>query len=504
MKKIKQNSLIVSCQAEEGEPLYGKETMLKMALAAKIGGADAIRTLYPDVVEEIKKHIDLPIIGLTKNRNFKGAFITTTKKDIEELAKAGTDFVALDCTRRERPEPLEELFIYIRTKYPEIGIVADIADISDVENIIRLKPDYIATTLSGYTDYSIGRPTPDLDLISDIVKITKIPVIAEGNYTYPYQVRKAIIKGAYAVTVGSAITRPQIITKIFKDHLRDLENKDLQAVGIDIGGTWTRGVLVDRFGQILRKEKLRTANKGETVIVNMLSLIKNLKTEDTNFIGIATGGKINFEKGIVEFSTDLIPDWQGVNIADLVEDEFNIRPKVDNDANCASYCQHFKTKENNLLMITVGTGLGGGIVMNGEVIRGVRGSGGEIGHIIFPGNNNKCSCGKTGCVETILSGKYLKENIYEKEYSREVLEKIDNYSKTMAWLIDSVKTTIGFEKCYLGGVLPNYGEIMLSNIKRSYQEINTIEDPNFINYSLLGEYAGAIGAALLSYQKGEA
>jgi len=498
MKKLKKNALIVSCQAEEGEPLFGNSTMVKMAIAAQMGGADAIRTLSPHMVEEIKKVIDLPIIGITKNRNLKGAFITVTEKDIEDLARAKADFIALDCTRRERPQPLPELFSYLNNKYPDIGIIADIGDLEDVKNVIPLRPDYIATTLSGYTDYTRDRPRPDLDLISEIIKITDIPVIAEGNYSTPQQARIAILRGAHAVTVGAAITRPQVITRNFKDYLTDFGDDDLSAVGIDIGGTWTRGVLIDRWGEIKTSRKIRTAPRGCEIISNMLSVIKDLKTEATHFIGIGSGGKINFKTGTVEFSTELIPDWKGVRIADIVEQEFHIRPTVDNDANCAAYFQHFTTKENNLLMITVGTGLGGGIINKGNILRGTKGGGGEIGHIIYPGNTKQCTCGKVGCVETLLSGRYLRENIHGKE-GKLALENITEYSKIMAWLIDTARTTLDFEKCYLGGVIPGYGEELLGSIRKSYEQIRKGESGEFIQYSRSGEFGGARGAALLSF-----
>ena len=288
-----------------------------------------------------------------------------------------------------------------------------------------------------------------MDLISEIIKITDIPVIAEGNYSTPQQARIAILRGAHAVTVGAAITRPQVITRNFKDYLTDFGDDDLSAVGIDIGGTWTRGVLIDRWGEIKTSRKIRTAPRGYEIISNMLSVIKDLKTEATHFIGIGSGGKINFKTGTVEFSTELIPDWKGVRIADIVEQEFHIRPTVDNDANCAAYFQHCTTKENNLLMITVGTGLGGGIINKGNILRGTKGGGGEIGHIIYPGNTKQCTCGKVGCVETLLSGRYLRENIQEKE-GKLALENITDYSQVMAWLIDTTRTTLDFEKCYLG------------------------------------------------------
>ncbi|HBT50750.1 MAG TPA: hypothetical protein DEA49_01355, partial [Petrotoga sp.] len=129
------------------------------------------------------------------------------------------------------------------------------------------------------------------------------------------------------------------------------------------------------------------------------------------------------------------------------------------------------------------------------------GGGGEIGHIVYPGNNKRCTCGKVGCVETLLSGRYLREKVYEK--NNEIsLNNIKDYAKVMAWLIDTVKTTVDFEKCYLGGVIPKYGEKVLKEIRSSYEKIRN-ESGEFIEFSQLGEFAGARGSAILSFQKGE-
>ncbi len=215
MKKF-YKGIIVSCQAFEGEPLYADYSMARMALSALEGGAKGIRANGIRDIKQIREVTDVPIIGLYKD-HLKGydVFITPTSTHALEVLEAGADIVALDCTDRKRPESLENIFIKIREKYPEKLIMADIATFHDAENILKLKPDIFATTLSSYTEETVSRPKPDLELLKNLVDELDIPVVAEGNYWEPEEVVNALNLGACAVTVGSAITRPQLITKRF-------------------------------------------------------------------------------------------------------------------------------------------------------------------------------------------------------------------------------------------------------------------------------------------------
>jgi N-acylglucosamine-6-phosphate 2-epimerase len=215
MKKF-YKGIIVSCQAFEGEPLYADYSMARMALSALDGGAKGIRTNGIRDIKQIREVTDVPIIGLYKDY-LKGydVFITPTSTHALEVLEAGADIVAFDCTDRKRPEPLENIFVKIREKFPEKLIMADIASFHDAENILKLRPDILATTLSSYTEETVSRPKPDLELLKKLVDKFNVPVVAEGNYWEPEEVVKALDLGAYAVTVGSAITRPHLITKRF-------------------------------------------------------------------------------------------------------------------------------------------------------------------------------------------------------------------------------------------------------------------------------------------------
>ena len=207
--------LIVSCQALEDEPLFGSDVMVKMATAAKIGGAVAIRANSPDDVRAIKEAVNLPVIGLYKDGT-EGVYITPTYEHVRAIAEAGADVIALDCTNRPRPDgvSLQDLMRRIQDEL-NISILADISTLEEATTAAHLGVDFVAPTLSGYTAYSPQSDKPDFDLLKQMVEKLDIPVIAEGRIHTPEQARQALEMGAWSVTVGSAITRPRTITARF-------------------------------------------------------------------------------------------------------------------------------------------------------------------------------------------------------------------------------------------------------------------------------------------------
>lgn len=219
------NGLIVSCQALEDEPLHSSYIMGKMALAAKKGGAVGIRANSKEDIAEIKKMVDLPIIGIVK-RNYKdfNVYITPTMKEIDELVEVGVDIVAIDATNRERPygKSLGNFVKDIREKYPNIILMADISNFEEAIKAEKLGFDIIATTLVGYTEYSREESIDknDFDFLKKIITNVNIPVIAEGKIDTPQKAKRCLELGTHSVVVGSAITRPQIITKKFVDEIK--------------------------------------------------------------------------------------------------------------------------------------------------------------------------------------------------------------------------------------------------------------------------------------------
>lgn len=206
--------LIVSCQALEDEPLHGSHIMARMALAAKVGGAAAIRANSPEDVRAIRAMVDLPLIGLYKDGD-SGVYITPTVDHALQVADAGADIVALDATARPRPngDTLEAQIAAVHSRGKLV--LADVSTLDEALAAQALGADLAAPTLSGYTDYSPQLEGPDYALIQMMVRHLSIPVIAEGRVRTPEEARLALEYGAAAVVVGSAITRPQVITEQF-------------------------------------------------------------------------------------------------------------------------------------------------------------------------------------------------------------------------------------------------------------------------------------------------
>lgn len=211
--------LIVSCQAVKGEPLYGLGIMKYFARAAVEGGAVGIRANYVEDILDIKSEVSVPIIGIIK-REYEGSdvYITPTLKEVKELLTTGVDAIALDATKRARPngESLEDLVKYIRRNSPKTEIMADCSAFEEAENAARLGFDYIGTTMRGYTEYTKGIEIPDIGFITELVKaFPNVKIIAEGGIWERGQLEKVWETGVYAVVIGSAITRPRDITKRF-------------------------------------------------------------------------------------------------------------------------------------------------------------------------------------------------------------------------------------------------------------------------------------------------
>lgn len=218
MSKFEQvkGKLIVSCQALPDEPLHSSYIMGRMAYAAFVGGASGIRANTVADIKEIKTTVDLPIIGIIKHQyGDNNVYITPTMAEVDELMTEGVDVIAIDGTKRERPDgrTLEDLMKEVKAKYPNQLFMADISCVEEAVECERLGFDMVGTTLVGYTEYTKGNDP--LTELAKVVAAVKIPVVGEGNLDTPAKAKKALEIGAYTVVVGGAITRPQQITRKF-------------------------------------------------------------------------------------------------------------------------------------------------------------------------------------------------------------------------------------------------------------------------------------------------
>lgn len=229
MAHIKEGSLIISCQAVQGEPLYGYNIMHLMAKAAREGGADAIRCNYVSDINSIKQEVDLPTIGIIKAvYPNSSVYITPTLKEVQALLdETDTEVVALDATLRARPngEKLEDLVAYIREHKPQVEIMADISDMEEAKWADSLGFDYIGCTMRSYTESTKGISIPDYDFIAEMVQTLHAKVIAEGGIWEAEQLKRVWGAHPYAVVIGSAVTRPKDITARFRKVTDEAQNR---------------------------------------------------------------------------------------------------------------------------------------------------------------------------------------------------------------------------------------------------------------------------------------
>ena len=217
LNKIK-GGLIVSCQALKTEPLYDSYIMSKMAWAAYLGGAVGIRANTVVDIKAIKEKVDLPVIGIIKEEYpDSDVYITPTMKEIDALVEIKCEIIALDATRRVRPNGVElkDFFTEVRAKYPNQLFMADTSCFEEGELAEGLGFDLIGTTMAGYTPYTKGRALPDLELIREYRKRLSTPIIAEGGIWTPDDLVNVYKAGAFSAVCGTAITRPMDITKRF-------------------------------------------------------------------------------------------------------------------------------------------------------------------------------------------------------------------------------------------------------------------------------------------------
>ncbi len=225
IEQLKQG-VIVLCHAEGDEPFNFPDYIAAFARAAEMGGAAGIRVQGVDNVRSVRKAVNLPIIGIIRGSYPDGwALITPEVSDVVDLAEAGADLVALDATRRVRPNGMDGMsFLNLVRRRTDVPIIADISTLEEGIRASELGADLIATTLSGYTPLTedLADDYPDFNLIERLTAEIQTPILAEGRIWSPSEAAHAIKCGAYAVVVGSAITRPRVITQRFAEVLKNL------------------------------------------------------------------------------------------------------------------------------------------------------------------------------------------------------------------------------------------------------------------------------------------
>ena len=310
-------------------------------------------------------------------------------------------------------------------------------------------------------------------------------------------------------------------------------------VGVDVGGTNVKVALVDENGEIKSSDKVCTrAEMGYEYTLNNIKraiydLIQasGINKEDIDAIGFGFPGQIDYENGVVRKLPN-IPGWDNVPVTKIMEAEFGIRTRIDNDVRCAALGEmKYGAGKNaqNLICVTVGTGIGSAIILNGKLVRGASNAAGEIGHIKLDIHEGPlCGCGDRGCLEAFASGPAIvamaKEYIsggksakfrelaegkeIEPYFVAQAAQMGDLVSKKIFEIIggyigvglSSVVNLLNPEKIVIGGGVADAGELLLEPIRRTVNEsaMKVSTDVLEIVPAQLGNNAGVIGACLLA------
>lgn len=206
-------TLVVSCQADAGTPLASPEHIAALATAVVEGGASAIRAEGLRDIAAVRSSVAVPVIGLVKtSRSDSEIYITPSRQDVRGIALAGADIIAFDATNRPRPVSVKELVSAVA----EEGCLsmADISTVEEAQAALEAGADVVSTTLAGYTSYTLGDDGPDFSLMAALQR-AGLPFVAEGRIWTADEALRCFDLGASFVVVGSAITRPTLITRRF-------------------------------------------------------------------------------------------------------------------------------------------------------------------------------------------------------------------------------------------------------------------------------------------------
>ncbi len=511
--------LIVSCQAEAGFPLNKPEHLVALAKTALMGGAAGIRASKPENIRAMRQAIDQPIIGIFK-KAYPGfeVYITPTFEDAEQVIRAGADIIALDATSRPRPGslPLKELIQKIKSKY-KLPIMADIATLEEGLQAVAFGADLIGTTLSGYTAASEGQPMPNLALVAELASQLDVPIIAEGGISTPEEARAALVAGAYAVVVGSMITRPHLITERFVSALKPKVGIEHVAV-IDIGGTKISFGVVDPHGKVLKKGRIKTpVNEGgkqilSQIVLKMEQFLDDIPHLSPRAMGISTGGQVSASGELVG-GTDMIPNWIGTPLKSVLRDHFGLPVAVVNDGHAASLAEASYGAgqgKTSMLCVVIGTGLGGGLVIDGQLQHGANGLAGSIGQIKITSKS-----GDYVPLEEMVSGPGLVRAYNRLSNKTTVLDSGEQVSKlahdgddTAMSVVQEMGTYLGLGLSHalhvydadcvvVGGSVAQLGDLLLDSARKSLEQFghaSVAKTP--IMLAKLGNQAQLIGASL--------
>jgi N-acetylmannosamine-6-phosphate 2-epimerase / N-acetylmannosamine kinase len=416
-----EGKLIASCQAPDGDVFRHPESMARFAQACLAGGAAGIRANGAADIHAIRQVTDVPLIGIDKRKMNDGRIlITPTLESARLLVQAGADAIALDVTSRAQQHGALARIQQIKTDL-KVPVLADIATIEEALDAADAGADFVLSTLRGYTPDTAHITEFQPEFIADLARCCPVPVIAEGRIHSPSQARQAMAAGAWAVIVGTAITRPREIARSFAeavDRQFRLRSNNGFFAGIDLGGTATKFGVVSSGGLISDHGASPTpALAGRDALLDHLKrtseeVLRRAAGAHARVaaLGVATAGWVNVDTGTVAYATDNLPGWTGTEIACELRKHVRIPIAVENDANALALAEkHFGAGRNlrDFISITLGTGVGGGCFAGGKLNRGAHWFANAIGHLGIVPDGLPCTCGQQGCLEVYSNASAL-------------------------------------------------------------------------------------------------
>lgn len=405
--------LIVSCQASAGDAFRDSSAMARFARAAVDGSAAGIRAEGVEDVQAIRAAVTVPIIGIRKSiADDGGILITPSFESARELIAAGADLIALDCTARGQSYGALDRLRRIKSELG-VPVLADIATLEEACAAEAARADGVLSTMRGYTLDTAHIRNFDAEFIAELTRVVKVPVIAEGRIWTPAEARAAMAAGAFAVIVGTAITRPHEITRRFADAVEAEAQRNAvrqHFIGIDLGGTNIKSGLVSDEAELITSTTTATpALEGAEALIRQLKEVArdcldvaSLRNIEPAAIGLATAGWVNPATGKVIYASDNLPGWTGAEPGRALQEAFGLPVAVINDGNAAAVAErHFGAARgvDDFLCLTLGTGVGGGMYLGGRLHQGANFAANAIGHLQIEADGLPCTCGKRGCLE---------------------------------------------------------------------------------------------------------
>lgn len=410
--------LVLSCQPVRGGPLDTADIVARYVQVAASCGAAAVRIEGRRDIAAVAALSVLPVIGLIKREGPPEiAAITATQQDFDWLLASAVPIVAFEATRRQSEIEVERAVDLIHGA----GKLA-MADVSTHEEGLRAwraGADLVGTTLSGYTPHSVGASGPDLDLVSSLAR-AGVRVMAEGRFNTPADAAAALNAGAHAVTVGSAVTRPEHTASWFVEALRTAAPRRFlsEAYGsdtrlaLDVGGTKISCALVDGRRVVHRRGAATPQPATPDAVVAVIeSLMEEVRViaraaaaaeaaprlgepepahraglSDRSPVAIAMTGVVR-DGAVTALNRSTMPDWQGFQLAATLERRLGRQVRVVNDAQAAAWGEYVASggkRNEGFGFVTISTGVGFGFVLDGKLVTGSRGLAGHLGFARVP------------------------------------------------------------------------------------------------------------------------